>query len=137
MLDEKSRDVTGSAAGQHDVGQCLVHGGGPFHGGDLFLDGAVRLPQPAQGDPALLVEPGVVEGDGGVVGEGAEERHLVLLEGALGAVGGEEDADDPLAHQERHAEQRDEPLVGHQGVEHGAVAEDLGLAVVAHPERGP
>lgn len=136
MLDQQLRDVAGPSSGQHHMGQGLVHRRGPFHRGDLVFDRAIGVREPPQRDTALLVEPRVVEGDRGMTGESAEERHLVRLEGTLGSVGGEQDTDRFLTHQERYTQQRHESLAGHEQIEPGVVAEDLGLVVVADPEGG-
>ena len=63
----------------------------------------------------------IIAGDRGMAGEGAEELHLVLLEGPLGAVGGEERADRLLTHQERYTQEGRESLAGHEQVEGGVV----------------
>ena len=128
LVGEQLRDLARRPAGQHHAGQGFVHclRALGFPVGDLQL---------VQGGPARFVEPGVVEGDRGVIGERVQQRDFVGLEGALGAVRGEQGAHRFAPDDQRHTEQRDELLGDDQAVEVRVVLDEGRGGVVAHPVR--
>lgn len=135
LVGEKLGDIAGCPAAEHDTGQGFVDRLRSFDDGDVLLDLPVREPQFPQGGPARLVETGVVEGDRGVIGERAQQRDLVGLEGPLGAVGGEQGAHRLAPDDQRHAEKRDEFLGPGQAVEVRIVDDEGRAGVVAYPVR--
>ncbi len=94
-------------------------------------DGVVGRAQFRQRRRTLLDQPGVVDGDGGVVGERGQQRHLVRGELPGPALGGEQHPDDPLAQGQRYPEDRDQPLVPHTPVDRAGVVEAVVVRVVA------
>ena len=90
--------------------QPLVHGGGPLDLLAVALHEVVGLPQLVERGLHLGEQRGVLDGDGGVVGERGEQRGLVGAERPLPAVRGEQHADDRGPAAQRHAEDRDQAL---------------------------
>lgn len=140
---DRRRDVLDVPAAQYQVGQPVVGLLGPPHGRRVGPYRRVGLGQLGVGARQFVQcgagvgeRAGGVDGDRGVCGERAEQRDLVGAEDAGRAVGGEEDADDLSgaaaagAEEQRHAQDGDEPLVQHSGVDVAGVVEAVVGAVV-------
>ena len=86
--------------------------------------------------PGRGVEPGVLEGHGGELGEAAEAGHVGLVEDAARVAGGEADhADDVQAGGQRHADDRADPS---QAGQPGGMARPGVVVLDAHrPRRMP
>ncbi len=122
--------VVDAAAVQDEFGEPVVDLGGPLDDAAVLADDVVGPLQLREGRAGLGEEVGGVDGDGGVRGEGAEQRDLFAFEDPGPAVGGEEDADDLAAEAERHAEDGDEALVPHRRVDGAGVLEARVVEVV-------
>ncbi len=71
----------------------------------------VRRVDLSEGHLSLLEQPGVLERDRCVGGEGGQQRDLGRRKRTHGPVPGQEGTDDPALHHERHAEDRADVLV--------------------------
>lgn len=75
-VGEGRRHVVGAAALQDEVGELVVRFLGAAHRLAVRPDGLRRGVEVDQRGPGLLQQPRPVDGDGGVVGQGREQRHL-------------------------------------------------------------
>ncbi len=115
--------VLDPAAADHDRGHPVVRARRSLHSGASSPDDLVDGAQLVQCGLGLFQEAGIVDGDRGVRGERAEQRHLLLVEGALAAVGRRQDPDHPAAQLHRHAQDRDHALLGDRRVDEVPVLE--------------
>lgn len=121
--------VVDAAAVQDELGEPVVDLRGALDDAAVLTDDVVGALQLGEGRAGLREEVGRVDGDGGVRGEGAEQRDLLAFEDPGPPVGGEEDADDLAAEAERYAEDGDEALVPYGRVDRPGVLE-AGVAEV-------
>lgn len=109
-VGEGGGHVVRAAAAQHEVGELVVGLLGPAHRLAVRPDGLGGGVEVDERGPGLLQQPGPVDGDGRVVGQRGEQRHLPGGELAGCAVGGVQDSDDAAAQAQRYAEDRAEAV---------------------------
>ena len=135
--DVADRDPDAAAGEREDVVPVAAEaaaGGGQVAGGRLDAEAVADLhrqqpPLQHLGDATLLVEPGVLEGEGGAVGGELEEIVLVGGEFAWGEAADVQDADDGAFDEQRDAEQGLDALLAQDRVE------DVGVVDVGDGDR--
>ncbi|BFO19329.1 hypothetical protein SHKM778_57170 [Streptomyces sp. KM77-8] len=118
------------AAAQDQFGQPVVDVGGALDDGAAVLDDLVGVFQSGEGRAGLGEQIRGVDGGRGESGEGTEQGDLLPLEDPGPPVRGEQDADDVVSEHQRHAEDGDETLVPHTGVDGAGVLEAFVAEVV-------
>ncbi len=129
-LGDRGGHVVHPAAAQDQLGQPVVDVRGTFDDRAAVLDDLVGALQAGQRRAGLRQQVGGVDGGRGEGGEGTEQGDLLPLEDPGPAVRGEQDADDVVPQHQRHAEDGDEALVPHAGVDGVGVLEALVAEVV-------
>jgi hypothetical protein len=122
--------VVDSPAAQHQFGQPVVDVRGTLDHSAAVSDDLVGPAQAVESGAGLRQRVRRVDGGRGQGREGAEQRDLFPLEDPRPAVRREQHADDLGTDHQRHAENRDEPLVLHARVDGPGVLEAFVLEVV-------
>ena len=123
-VGHRGGDVLHAAAAQHQVGHPVVRRGGPLHRrrcarriDRLAVVSSSSAARVSCSSRALSIATAAC------AASDAEQRHLVPGERPVAAVGGEQHADHPRAEPQRHAEDRDQPLLADRRVDLAGVLE--------------